>query len=125
MATSHPTFFIPGLVASGDLSSSQYRLVKYASTAGAVILAAGNTDKAIGVLYNEPTDGQAAEIAIGPIVKAQGQASLSVNDYVAPDTTGRAEATTTTSDQVFGIVQEASTTAGDIVRIMVSRFVHP
>jgi hypothetical protein len=125
MATSHPTFFLPGLVASGDLSSSQYKLVKAASTAGAVILAAANTNKPLGVLYNEPTDGQAAEIAIGPVVKAQAQASLSVNDYCASDTTGRAEATTTTSDIVYLRALEASSTAGDIIRFQVVEFTHP
>jgi len=95
------------------------------STAGAVILAAGNTDKPLGVLYNEPTSGQAAEIAIGPIVKAQAQASLSVSDFCAADTTGRAEATTTSSDIVFLECLEASTSAGDIVRFKVVQFTHP
>lgn len=122
MAVSGPTAFLPGLVASGDLSSSQYKLVKAASTAGAVIAAAAATDKVLGVLYNEPTDGQAAEIAIGPVVKAQGQASLSVGDYVASDSTGRCKATTTANDDVFGIVLEASSTAGDIIRLLVARF---
>ena len=125
MATSHPTFFLPGFVAGQDLSAGQYKLLKHASTAGAVILAAGNTNKPIGVLYNEPTAGQAVEIAIGPVVKAQAQASLSIDDYCAADTTGRAEATTTTSDIVYLKALEASTDAGDIIRFRVVEFNHP
>ena len=127
MASSHPNSFLPGFIAGQDLNAdgAQYKLVKHASTAGAVILAAGNTNKAIGVLYNKPSAGQAVEIAIGPVVKAQAQASLSVGDFCAPDTTGRAESTTTTNDIVFLQALEASSTAGDIVRFFVTPFTHP
>ena len=125
MATSGPTFFLPGFIAGQSLTTSQYKWVKHASTAGAVIVAAANTEKVLGVLYNSPAAGAEAEIAIGPIVKAQAQASLSAGDYVAPDTTGRAEATTTTSDQVCGAALETSATAGDIIRFEVVKFLYP
>lgn len=123
MATSGPTMFLPGLVASGDLSSSQYKLVRAASTAGAVVVVDGDqTDIVLGVLYNTPTSGQEAEIAIGPVVKAQGEASLTYGSYVTGDTTGRLKASTTANDDIFGITLEASSTAGDIIRVLVSRF---
>jgi hypothetical protein len=123
MTTSGPTHFLPGLIASGDLSAQQYKLVRLASTAGAVVVVDGDqTDVVLGVLYNDPTSGQAAEIAIGPVVKAQAEASLSAADYVTGDTTGRLKATTTANDDVFGVLLEASTDAGDIVRVLVSRF---
>jgi hypothetical protein len=120
---SGPTFFLPGFVASGDLSASQYKLVRLASTAGAVVLVDGDqTDIVLGVLYNDPTDGQAAEIAIGPVVKAQAEASLSAGDYVTGDTTGRLKATTTANDDVFGVLLEATVTAGHIHRVLVRGF---
>jgi hypothetical protein len=120
---SGPTFFLPGFVASGDLSSSQYKLVRLASTAGAVVIVDGDqTDVVLGVLYNDPTSGQAAEVAIGPVVKAQAEASLSAGDYVTGDTTGRLKATTTANDDVIGVLLEASSSAGDIVRVLVRGF---
>jgi len=123
--TSGPTRFLPGFTASGDLSSSQYKLVKLASTAGQVILGAAATDICVGVLYNEPTDGEAAQIAIGPVVKVQAEASVSVGTYVASNSTGQVQATTTTSDDVFGFLLEGSTSAGDLVSVLVGRFNHP
>jgi hypothetical protein len=123
MATSGPTHFLPGLIASGDLSSSQYKLVRLASTAGACVIVDGDqTDVVLGVLYNDPTSGQPAEIAIGPVVKAQAEASLSAGDYVSGDTTGRLKATTTANDDVFGVLLEASSSAGDLVRVLVRGF---
>ena len=118
-----PTFYLPGFLAGADLSSSQYKLVRLASTAGEVVLVDGDqTDVVIGSLYNDPADGEAALVAIGPVIKAQAEASLSAGDYVTGDTTGRLKATTTANDDVIGVLLEASSSAGDIVSVLVSRF---
>ena len=123
MATSGPTSFLPGLLAGANLASSQYKLVRAASTAGEVVLVNGDqTDIVLGVLYNSPADGAEAEIAIGPVVKAQADGSLSYGAYVSGNTTGRLKESTTADDDIFGILLEASTDAGDIVRVLVSRF---
>ncbi len=123
MATSGPTLFLPGLLAGASLATSQYKLVRLASTAGEVVVVDGDqTDVVLGVIYNSPADGAEAEIAIGPVVKAQAEASLSAGDYVTGDTTGRLKATTTANDDVFGVLLEASSDAGDIVRVLVGRF---
>jgi hypothetical protein len=87
-----------------------------------VIVDGDQTDVVLGVLYNDPTSGQPAEIAIGPVVKAQAEASLSAGDYVSGDTTGRLKATTTANDDVFGVLLEASSSAGDLVRVLVRGF---
>ena len=79
-------------------------------------------DITAGSVADDPTDGQPAEIACGPVVKAQAEASLTYGSYVSGDTTGRLKATTTANDDVFGITLEASSTAGDIIRVLVSRF---
>ena len=54
---------VPGLLAGADLSAYQYRPVKLASTAGEVVAATAVTDVVVGILQNDPTDGQAASIA--------------------------------------------------------------
>ena len=122
MATSGPTEFLPGFVASSTLATSQYKVVKLASTAGEVIVGAANTDIVLGSCYNDPAAGEAVQIAIGPVIKVQAEASQSAGAYVCSSTTGRAKATTSANDDPFGILLEASSAAGDIVRVLVARF---
>lgn len=112
---------IPGFVATGDLSSSQYKLVKLASTAGAVKVCSAATDVSIGVLYNEPASGEAALVAHGGVVKMLSEASVTAGAYVAPSTTGRAKVTTTGNDDVVGIALTAGD-AGDIISVLWARF---
>lgn len=108
------------LLAGADLSSSQYKIVKLASTAGEVVVGAAATDNVIGVLLNDPADGEVAEIAVAGIVKVQAEASQSAGATVASSTTGRAKVTSTGNDGVLGTLLDASTSAGDIVRVLVS-----
>lgn len=64
-------------VAGADLSASQYRFVKL-DTDGEVIAASATTDRPIGVLQNNPTAGQIAEVTVvgGTKLKAGGSASV-------------------------------------------------
>ena len=59
---SHDSLHIPGLLAGADLSSSQFLAVKLASTAKEVITVNASTDAAIGILQNNPADGEEAEV---------------------------------------------------------------
>lgn len=117
MATYGEYWTIPGLVASGDLSAIQYKIVKFASTAGAVIVAAAATDSICGVLQNDPTDGQAAEVAIQGVCKVLSEASVTAGDHVAASTTGRAKTTTTANNHVLGIALDTNAAAGDLIRV--------
>lgn len=120
MANTGQYWTIPGVVAGGDLSSSQYKIVKWASTAGAVIVASAATDNLLGVLMNDPTEGQAAEVAVLGIAKVQAEASTAVTAWISSSTTARAKATTSANDDVLGKLLEASVTAGDIVPILLT-----
>jgi hypothetical protein len=112
---------IPGLVASGDLSSAQFKLVKVASTAGKVVVGASNTDKVIGVLQNDPTDGQAAEVAFLGMARALAEASVAYGDRVTCSTTGRVKSTTNAGDVVVGHALNTTTTsAGDLIPLLLS-----
>jgi len=106
------------LVSSASLASKQYYMVKLASTAGEVIVGAANTDAIIGVVYNDPAAGQEAQIAVGGVLKVAGEASVSAGNWVTCSSTGRAKATTTDGDVVLGTALDATSSAGDIIRVV-------
>lgn len=114
---------IPGMVATGDLRTSQYLVVQAASTAGAVKVATTKaTDKILGILQNDPNDGEAAEVAYLGICKALAANSVTFGAKLSCNSTGQVVATTTDKDEVVGIALAASTAAGDIIPVMLSRF---
>jgi len=83
---------LPGLVASGDLSSTQFRAVEFATTAGAVIQVNDTSALAIGVLQNDPTDGVEALVAYHGVSKWEAATSVgwAVGIAVGWNTTGKA-----------------------------------
>jgi predicted RecA/RadA family phage recombinase len=111
---------IPGLVASGTLATSQYKIVKPASTAGGVIVGAAATDSILGVLQNDAGDGEAALIASAGVCRVLAEASVAAGDHVACSTTGRAKTTTTGNDHVLGVAVEASGAAGEYITVILS-----
>jgi len=125
MASAHggKYFDIPGFVATGDLSSNQYYVVKHASTAGACKLATtAATDTVLGILMNDPTDGQPAEIAHVGVCMAAAEASVAVGNPLTCSSTGRVKATTTDKDEIVGLALKASASAGDLIPIALHRF---
>lgn len=116
-------FTLPGLVATGDLSANQYYVVKVASTAGAVKVAGTKaTDLLLGILQNDPTNGQPAEVAWGGICLAAAAASVTYGCKLTCNSTGQVAATTTDKDEIIGIALKASVSAGDIIPVALSRF---
>lgn len=112
---------IPGLTAAADLSSSQFKTVKLASTAGQVKAVAASTDEAIGVLQNAPKSGEEAEVASVGIVKALVEASVSAGNFLGPSATGRLKAAETDNNINIGYALEGSTTsAGDLIKVMLT-----
>ena len=107
-----------GLVATGDLSSYQYYVMKFGSTAGTVKVATAVTDALAGILQNEPASGEAAEVAVLGVVKAAAEASVTAGAYLTVSSTGRVKKTTTDLDFTVGQALEASSSAGDIIQIV-------
>ena len=108
-----------GLVATGDLSSYQYYVVKFGSTAGTVKVATtAATDTLVGIL---PASGEAAEIAGLGYCIAAAEASVTAGAFLTVSSTGRVKATTTNLDQLIGFAMEASSSAGDLIQINVVR----
>lgn len=119
MATSSAYMTIPGLIAGADLSAAQYKCVKLASTANEVVLAVLPADKSIGILLNDPADGEEALVAYSGVIKALAEASVTIGALVAASTTSRVKVTTTANDGIVGRAITASSTAGDMVSVMV------
>ena len=118
MATWGEYWTIPGLTAQSSLASAQYYVVQLASTAGKVKLATSATSKIIGVVMNDPGAGEAAEVAFVGVVKVAAEASVSIGDWVTSSSTGRAK-TSSGEDRVLGVALEASSTAGNYIRVAV------
>ena len=112
---------ITGLVAGADLSAKQYMIVSYASTAGEVIAAAGTNETYVGILQNDPGDGEAAEIVVGGESYAvASDGSITVGLALDSDSTGRVNSTATDDRNIIGRALEASAAAGDLIRIQVT-----
>lgn len=110
---------ITGLVAGVTLAAHQYKVVKFASTAGAVIPVAASTDVALGILQNDPTAGQPALIA-GPgdiAIAIAGANNLAQGNLLGYNTTGQVIASSAT-DKIAQAL-EASTAVGDYIRVLV------
>lgn len=112
---------IPGLVAAATLATKQYHVVKPASTAGQIKLAAAGDDLQLGILLNNPGAGGEAAIAgpgtvadaiMGTSVGAAAGASLSANS------TGQLAPYTTAGARIARALQTWSA-AGDIIRVVV------
>ena len=107
-----------GVKASATLASKQYYVVKASSTAGEVKAAAAATDKLLGIVQNDPAAGEVADVAINGFVKAAGEASISYGDALTASSTGRVKSTTTNGHHVIGTALEATSSAGDIIRVL-------
>lgn len=111
---------IPGLLAGADLSAYQYRPVKLASTAGEVVAATAAADAVLGILQNDPTDGQVASIAApGSISIAKaGTSVLAAGAFLTVNSTGL-RPTTTDNTAICGKAITAASASGDLITIQV------
>lgn len=105
-----------------SLATKQYYLVKQ-HTDGTAILAAAGTDKIVGALQNKPAIGAAALVRIGGTTKVVAGGTITVGAWVTSDASGKAVATTTDKDVVFGkYLGTASAASGDIIEVQIGIF---
>lgn len=108
---------IPGVVASGTLT--QYKVVKFASTANCVVHVNATTDAAVGVVQNDPTNGQAAEVAVcGVVIALAGVSDLARGELIGFNTTGQVVDHTTDNRRIIGQALQASTAVNDEVQVL-------
>lgn len=111
-----PILKVPGLKAAADLSAKQFYFVKL-TAAGQVNVCSAATDKPIGVLQNDPTSGQAAEVMAIGITKVSSDAALSRHDLIGTSGDGQADAKTPgtdTTEYICGQVIVASGAAAGL-----------
>ena len=115
MATQNPKL-LPGLKAAGDLSAKQYLFMKL-SADHTVTTCTATTDKAIGVLQNDPsTAGEDAAVADEGTTKVVAGAAIAVGALVAPTATGKAQ-TAVATQYARGMALEPADAVGDIIEI--------
>jgi len=98
------------LTAAADLSSKQYHFVKLAS-ATTVNVCTAITDLPIGILQNDPTSGQAAEVTIFGISKVVADGTLAAGNVIGTSADSQADAITRGTDTtvtVMGVAIEAA-----------------
>lgn len=123
MATdvTHGKVYIPGLKASSAMTSNQWKVVKFSSTAGEFTLVNATSDVAIGILEDTPAAGQPGLIcAIGVTKAVAGVNNLAAADPIGYNSTGQVADHTTDNRRVMGHALEASTAVGDIVQVVLT-----
>lgn len=112
---------IPGLLAGESLASSQYHVVKMGATAGEVKLVNSTSNVAIGVLQNNPADGEVAEVVVLGVTKAKAGGTITAGALLGWNTTARLVAVTGDNTGVFAIAPEAAS-SGDICTIILTGY---
>jgi hypothetical protein len=103
--------------AAVDLSASQYYAVKI-TAARTVNLANAGGEPIYGILQNQPTPGEAADVGIFGVMKAAAGAAFAAGAQLQTDTTGRLITATGTNHRVATAI-EAATAAGQICTVAV------
>ena len=109
------------LKAAADLRNYQYRIV-YVSAADSVTFATSATTVAIGILQNDPNQYEAAVVRVLGTSKIKMEDVESRGTLVTASATGMGVSADADKNWVIGTLLEASTTTGDIVEILISRF---
>ena len=109
--------------AAADLRLKQYYIV-YMSAANSVNLCGAN-GKAIGILQNKPNTGEAAVVRVlGTTKVICSDTGVAVGDYITSDGDGKAEEYDANYEFCIGMALEACGTAGDIIEMLIDRFVN-
>ena len=110
MAYTDPGLDLGTLTAAADLSGKQYYFVKLAS-ATTVNVCTATTDRAIGILQNDPTSGQSAVVRIFGISKVVADGTIAFNNVIGTSADSQADAIvpgTDTSVVTLGIAIQAA-----------------
>lgn len=107
-------------VANADLSAHQFHFVKLV-TGGKVDLCSAETDRAIGVLLNDPISGGEALVGMFGVYPVKHVGVANPGDRLSAEAASKAAVTTTAADWTVAIAL-ALTAAGDISPALVGPF---
>lgn len=103
-------------VAGADLTAAKYRFVK-GDGAGGVVRCSAAGEQPLGVLQNDPIQGEAATVAINTsTTKVVAGGNIALDAEVATDNQGRA-VTAAAGNAIVGTAQIAGA-AGDIITVL-------
>ena len=119
-------YSIPSLIAGTDLSDHQFKMVRMSAAENREVLKItnANTQRPLGVLQNDPDDGEPANIATFGVCKAEAGGTITRGAKLACNNAGEVisdvEVTTGTAVDLhhFGVAIE-SAVDGDIIDIYV------
>lgn len=106
--------------AGEDLSSLQYYLVKF--SADDTVKSASDTDNVVGVLQNEPGNGETAEVAYEGKSKIVASASISAGDFLGSTANGKAVKVTASEGgsarAIVGICAQGASADGNVGSVL-------
>jgi len=118
---------VVGRQAAVDLSTKLYRVVKLHSVTGQVTSMSAASDKPYGILLNTPSANQNASVQLicgGGTAKVSAEATIALGAYVMSSADGQAQSATpyagTGTSRIFGVCEEAATSAANVVTIMLN-----
>lgn len=112
--------------AAGDLSSSQYKLVKLDGD-GKVVIVAATSDVPVGVLQNAPASGGTASVLVCGVSKVSADAAIDEGKLLKPSSDGQVAAATpdlsivetgsatSTGVHTIGVAYTAAGGAGELI----------
>ncbi len=111
---------LPGIEASADLSTHQFKFVTLDSSAEAAVAGAGA--HVSGVLQNKPAaQGRPATIwGPGTVSKVVAGAAVALGADVTPDATGRG-VTSTSGDYIAGKALTLAANAGELISVWITQ----
>ena len=98
----------------------QFRAVKPGTNSDQVVAVAAATDRAIGILQNDPVAGAEASVELmqgAGETKWEAAGAITKNDTVGVSANGRCETKSTAGDFVFGRAMDAAGGAGELIRV--------
>lgn len=122
MAAGGGDYFTLSAKAAGDLTGAQYHFVRYSAADTVNISSQDAAEDWVGVLQNKPNAaGRAATVQFAGETKITAGGSLTVNDLITTNGSGRAAAATS-GDMIMGRVQETAAADGDVIRMLIMPF---
>lgn len=110
--------YLSGVTAGVTQASNQFKAVKWASTANAVIAVAATTDVAIGIIQDNPVAAAAALVQNGgDAVGLAGTSNIAAGNNLGYNTTGQLVPHTTDNRMSLGRARTSSSAIGDYVVI--------
>ena len=116
MSAPHLEAKAQAFLAGADLSTHQFKLVKFDTTNNAVVLC-GNAEKPMGILMNAPKSGELAEVAIAGGFKVKVSSNATLGGSVASGALGVGRDAVTT-EWAIGIFFDAGV-SGDVVPVKI------